>query len=108
MGAWCPARRSIDLEQSLGPQEPGCARTREHGHEGCRHRRLEGSARRSPLAGRHRLAVARDGKGLAELIERLLPLTPDLVIVEATGGFETVVAAALAGAGLALLVAHPA
>src|SRR5215217_1223643 len=55
MGAWCPARRSIDLEQSLGPQEPGCARTREHGHEGCRHRRLEGSARRSRLAGRHRL-----------------------------------------------------
>src|SRR3954471_22281278 len=53
MGAWCPARRSIDLEQSLGPQEPGCARTREHGHEGCRHRRLEGSARRSRLGGRH-------------------------------------------------------
>ena len=26
-------------------------------------------------------AVARDGKGLAELIERLLPLTPDLVVV---------------------------
>src|SRR4051794_41783303 len=48
-------------------------------------------------------AVARDGKGLAELIERLLPLTPDLVIVEATGGFETVVAAALAGAGLPLV-----
>ncbi|MFL5149390.1 MAG: IS110 family transposase [Microvirga sp.] len=53
-------------------------------------------------------AVARDGKGLAELIERLLPLTPDLVIVEATGGFETVVAAALAGAGLPLVVANPA
>ena len=53
-------------------------------------------------------AVARDGKGLAELIERLLPLTPDLVVVEATGGFETVVAAALAGAGLPLVVANPA
>src|SRR3954463_13984484 len=53
-------------------------------------------------------AVARDGKGLAELIERLLPLTPDLVIVEATGGFQTVVAAALAGAGLPLVVANPA
>src|SRR3954453_9960106 len=53
-------------------------------------------------------AVARDGKGLAELIERLLPLTPDLVIVEATGGFETVVTAALAGAGLPLVVANPA
>ena len=53
-------------------------------------------------------AVARDGKGLAELIERLTPLTPDLVVVEATGGFETVVAAALAGAGLPLVVANPA
>lgn len=54
------------------------------------------------------LAVARDGKGLAELIERLRPLAPDLVAVEATGGFETVVAAALAGAGLPLVVVNPA
>jgi transposase len=53
-------------------------------------------------------AVARDGKGLAELIERLLPLAPDLVVVEATGGFETVVAAALAGARLPLVVVNPA
>jgi transposase len=52
--------------------------------------------------------IARDGKGLAELIERLAPLSPDLVVVEATGGFETVVAAALAGAGLPLVVANPA
>ena len=37
-------------------------------------------------------AVARDGKGLAELIERLRPLGPHVVAVEATGGFETVVA----------------
>lgn len=53
-------------------------------------------------------AVVRDGKGLAELIERLAPLTPDLVAVEATGGFETVVAAALAGARLPLVVVNPA
>jgi transposase len=53
-------------------------------------------------------AVARDGKGLAELIERLRPLAPDLVAVEATGGFEAVVAAALAGAGLPLVVVNPA
>ena len=53
-------------------------------------------------------AVARDGKGLAALIERLAPLGPDLVVVEATGGFETVVAAALAGAGLPLVVVNPA
>jgi transposase len=53
-------------------------------------------------------AVARDGKGLAELIERLAPLKPGLVAVEATGGFETVVAAALAGARLPLVVVNPA
>src|SRR5215210_4855608 len=53
-------------------------------------------------------AVARDGKGLAELIERLAPLSPDLVVIEATGGFETVVAAAIAGAGLPLVVVNPA
>ena len=53
-------------------------------------------------------AVARDGAGLSELIGRLSPLSPDLVAVEATGGFETVVAAALAGAGLPLVVVNPA
>ncbi|MCJ2096333.1 IS110 family transposase [Methylobacterium sp. J-072] len=53
-------------------------------------------------------AVARDGAGLASLIERLLPLSPHLVAVEATGGFETVVAATLAEAGLPLVVVNPA
>jgi transposase len=53
-------------------------------------------------------SVTRDGKGLADLIERLRPLAPALVAVEATGGFETVVAAALAGAGLPLVVVNPA
>lgn len=43
-----------------------------------------------------------------ELIERLRPLGPHVVAVEATGGFETVVAAALAGAGLPLVVVNPA
>src|SRR6476659_1119147 len=108
MGAWCPARRSIDLEQSLGPQEPGCARTSEHGHEGCRHRRLEGSARRSPLAGRHRLCRRARRQRPRRADRAALAAHPDLVVVEATGGFETVVAAALAGAGLPLVVANPA
>ena len=53
-------------------------------------------------------AVARDGKGLEELIERLSALHPSLVALEATGGFETVVAAALAGAQLPLVVVNPA
>jgi len=53
-------------------------------------------------------AVARNGQGLADLIARLGPLAPDLIGVEATGGFETIVAAALAGAGLRLVVVNPA
>jgi transposase len=53
-------------------------------------------------------AVARDGDGLAGLIERLRPLAPRLIAVEATGGFEIVVAAAIGGAGLPLAVVNPA
>ena len=53
-------------------------------------------------------AVGRDGKGLEELIERLRTLSPTLTAVEATGGFETIVAAALAGAQLPLAVINPA
>ena len=49
-------------------------------------------------------AVARDGKGLENLVERLAPLDVALIVLEATGGFETTVAAALAGAGLPLAV----
>ena len=41
--------------------------------------------------------VARDGEGLAELVERMGTLGPERIAIEATGGFETVVAAALAG-----------
>lgn len=53
-------------------------------------------------------AVARSGAGVAELAGRLLGLSPALVCVEATGGFETVVAAGLAGAGLPVVVVNPA
>ncbi len=53
-------------------------------------------------------AVTRDGKGLAELIERLQPLGCTAVAVEATGGFETVVAAGLGGAGLPVVIVNPA
>ncbi len=54
------------------------------------------------------IAVARDGKGLEELVERLRALSPRLIAVEATGGFETIVAAAAASAGLPLVVVNPA
>lgn len=52
--------------------------------------------------------VSRDGKGLEELIERLRAYAPKLVAIEATGGFETIAAAALAGAGFPLVVVNPA
>src|SRR6202167_1022049 len=48
-------------------------------------------------------AVARDGKGLAELVARLSALQPERIAVEATGGFETVVAGGLAGASVSLV-----
>jgi len=53
-------------------------------------------------------AVARNGEGLAELNDRLRPLGVAVVAVEATGGFETVVAASLGGAGLPVVVVNPA
>jgi len=53
-------------------------------------------------------AVARDAEGIDALIARLAPLAPAAVAVEATGGYETVVAASLAAAGLAAVVVNPA
>jgi transposase len=52
-------------------------------------------------------AVARDGAALAGLVERLRALAPALIVLEATGGYETVVASALAAAGLPLAVVNP-
>jgi transposase len=52
-------------------------------------------------------AVTRDGEGLAALVERLRGLKPQLVVLEATGGFEITVAAAIAGAELPLAVVNP-
>lgn len=53
-------------------------------------------------------AVPRDAEGLAALIERLRPLAPQAIGLEATGGFETFVAAGLASAGLPVVVVNPA
>ncbi len=53
-------------------------------------------------------AVARDAAGLDALVARLIPLAPAAVAVEATGGYEAVVAASLAAAGLAVAVVNPA
>lgn len=53
-------------------------------------------------------AVARNAEGLDALIARLVPLKAHAVAVEATGGFETVVAASLGAAGLPVIVVNPA
>ncbi len=52
--------------------------------------------------------VGRDAEGLDALLARLAPLRPAAVAVEATGGYEAVVAAALGAAGLAVVVVNPA
>ena len=52
-------------------------------------------------------SVARDGEAVARLVERLQALAPTLVVMEATGGYETVVASALAAAHLPLAVVNP-
>jgi len=52
-------------------------------------------------------AVPRDGEGIEALAARLGELDLELVVIEATGGFETVVAAGLAAAGLPLAVVNP-
>jgi transposase len=52
-------------------------------------------------------ATRRDGKGLEQLVGELRQLAPALVVLEATGGFEINVAAALASAGFPLAVVNP-
>jgi transposase len=52
--------------------------------------------------------VERNAAGLERLTVRLAALQPQLVALEATGGFETVAAAALAAAGLPVVVVNPA
>jgi transposase len=51
--------------------------------------------------------TARDPAGLDALLVRLKLLAPQLIVLEATGGFEVVVATALATAGLAVAVVNP-
>jgi transposase len=53
-------------------------------------------------------AVERNAAGLELLAARLRALSPHIVALEATGGFETVAAAALAAAGLPVVIVNPA
>jgi len=51
--------------------------------------------------------VGHDDAGFVTLIARVRPFTPTVVVLEATGGYEVTVAAALAGAGLPVAVINP-
>ena len=94
----------------LGRNEPGCARTGST-MEATVWVGIDVSKDRLDV---HVLPEGRRSRWRAtarawpSLVERLAALSPELVAVEATGGFETVVAAALAGAGLPLVVVNPA
>ena len=52
-------------------------------------------------------SVANDEAGIAQLVARVRALHPFLVVAEATGGFERAAIAALAAAGLPVVVANP-
>jgi len=54
-----------------------------------------------------RWAVANDERGLRTLVERVRRDAPALIVLEATGGYELLCAAALASAGLPVVVANP-
>jgi transposase len=65
--------------------------------------RLDGAARPSGLTFRQ----PNDPPGIAAVGALLLPLQPAAVVLEATGGFEIPLAAALASAGLPVAVVNP-
>src|SRR5262245_31719740 len=54
-----------------------------------------------------RWTVVNDDAGIAALVERLQALPPTLLVLEATGGYQRAVVAALAAAGLPVAVVHP-
>jgi transposase len=51
--------------------------------------------------------VGRDDEGVTALAKRWGEAAPTLIVLEATGGFETIVAAGLAAAGLPIAVVNP-
>lgn len=53
------------------------------------------------------LQVANDASGIEVLVKKFRSEAVDLVVMEATGGYETAVAAALVGSGLRVAVVNP-
>jgi transposase len=54
-----------------------------------------------------RWTVTNDDAGIAELVTRLQGIGPQLIVLEATGGFQRAVVAALAAAALPVVVVNP-
>jgi len=52
-------------------------------------------------------SVANDEAGIASLVDRLRPLKPKLIVMEATGGLETLLYSALTTANLPAVVVNP-
>jgi transposase len=59
------------------------------------------------LPGSERLQFDNDAAGIGELVKQLQAAKAELVVMEATGGYETAPATAIAGAGLRLAVVNP-
>jgi len=53
------------------------------------------------------VAVSNDESGIRHVLEHLQAASPALIVLEATGGYETAAVAALAAAGLPVVVANP-
>jgi transposase len=65
--------------------------------------RLDGHVRPTGLI----FHYANDPDGIAALVERLRQLSPKLIVLEATGGYELAAVAAVAAAGLPVAVINP-
>lgn len=59
------------------------------------------------LPGNEASSVPRDAEGVAALVAGMTGRNPALIVLEATGGFEQVVAASLAAAALPVVVVNP-
>jgi transposase len=51
--------------------------------------------------------VSNDQAGISQLVERLQPLAPERIVLEATGGYELAALATLASAGLPVVAVNP-
>jgi transposase len=60
------------------------------------------------LGERQETQVENSGEGIARLVEQMEDLQPELIVVEATGGYQRAVVEALFWAGLAVAVVNPA